>query len=95
MRRYDSCALNPILASTSDEVKVRSLTALWRRAERDREVCDLLCLDLPKADTARAQVPAAAELEALAASANALGDATRLALDLAPSCGRASFARMR
>jgi hypothetical protein len=30
-RRYD-CLLDPILASTSHEVKVRSLTALQRRA---------------------------------------------------------------
>jgi hypothetical protein len=31
-RRYDCCVLDPILASTSHEVKVRSLTALRRRA---------------------------------------------------------------
>jgi len=35
-RRYDCCVLDPILVSTSYEVKVRSLTAL--RSSRDRRV---------------------------------------------------------
>jgi hypothetical protein len=40
-RRYDCHVVDPILARTSYEVKVRSLTALRRRAERDRDVCDM------------------------------------------------------
>jgi DNA-binding transcriptional ArsR family regulator len=47
------------------------------------DVCDLLCLDLPKGEAARRQLPTIAELEALAGAAKALGDATRLAVALA------------
>jgi len=45
--------------------------------------CDLLCLDLPKAEAVRAQRPSADELEAAAERAKALGDPTRLAVAVA------------
>ena len=44
------------------------------------ETCDLLCLDLPKAEAIRGNQPAAAELERAAATAQALGDPTRLGI---------------
>jgi ArsR family transcriptional regulator, lead/cadmium/zinc/bismuth-responsive transcriptional repressor len=47
------------------------------------DTCDLLCLDIPKAEAARERMPAAAELEAWANAARALGDPTRLAVALA------------
>lgn len=55
------------------------------------DTCDLLCLDLPKAERLRADLPAAEELESLAAGAKALGDPTRLAIATAlgggePAC---------
>ncbi len=53
--------------------------------------CDLLCLDLPKAEAARSALPPAAELERWASGAKALGDPTRLAIawalrDAQPAC---------
>jgi DNA-binding transcriptional ArsR family regulator len=45
--------------------------------------CELLCLDLPKAEAARRRLPDAGTLETLAAAAKALGDPTRLAIALA------------
>jgi DNA-binding transcriptional ArsR family regulator len=48
-----------------------------------RETCDLLCLDLPKAELVRAALPPLGQLETLAAGAKALGDPTRLAIALA------------
>lgn len=42
--------------------------------------CELLCLDLPKAEAARAALPSAAELERWAAGAKSLGDPTRLTI---------------
>jgi DNA-binding transcriptional ArsR family regulator len=47
------------------------------------ETCDLLCLDLPKAERLRAELPDGDELEERARAAKALGDPTRLALALA------------
>lgn len=47
------------------------------------DTCDLLCLDLPKAEAARRAQPDAAALEGAAARAKALGDPTRLAVALA------------
>ena len=47
------------------------------------DTCDLLCLDLPKAEAARLAQPALADLEAAAAGAKALADPTRLAIALA------------
>jgi ArsR family transcriptional regulator, lead/cadmium/zinc/bismuth-responsive transcriptional repressor len=57
----------------------------------DTDSCDLLCLDLPKAESLRRALPSADELEVLAAGARALGDRTRLAIALAlrdgaPAC---------
>jgi DNA-binding transcriptional ArsR family regulator len=45
--------------------------------------CDLLCLDLPRAEAIRATLPAPAQLTAPAARMKALGDPTRVALALA------------
>jgi ArsR family transcriptional regulator, lead/cadmium/zinc/bismuth-responsive transcriptional repressor len=42
--------------------------------------CDLLCLDLPKAERLRAGLPDADRLSALAGGLKALGDPTRLAV---------------
>ncbi|MBK5219493.1 MAG: helix-turn-helix transcriptional regulator [Thermoleophilia bacterium] len=50
---------------------------------KDPDTCDLLCLDLPKAERARAALPDAGAVEAWAAGAKALGDPTRLAIALA------------
>jgi ArsR family transcriptional regulator, lead/cadmium/zinc/bismuth-responsive transcriptional repressor len=47
------------------------------------DTCDLLCLDLVKAETVRAHLPPPAALEDLAAGAKALGDVTRLAVAVA------------
>lgn len=45
--------------------------------------CDLLCLDLPRAEAVRASAPDVRQLELWAATAKALGDPTRLAVALA------------
>ena len=47
------------------------------------DACDLLCLDLPKAEVVRAAQPDAEAAGRLAARAAALGDPTRLAVALA------------
>jgi ArsR family transcriptional regulator, lead/cadmium/zinc/bismuth-responsive transcriptional repressor len=49
----------------------------------DPDVCELLCLDLPKAERVRAQLPPLDELEQRASAAKALGDPTRLAVAVA------------
>jgi len=49
----------------------------------DPETCELLCLDLPKAERVRAQLLAPDELERRASAAKALGDPTRLAVAVA------------
>jgi DNA-binding transcriptional ArsR family regulator len=49
----------------------------------ERDTCELLCLDLPKAEAARGRQPSADALEAWAAGAKALSDPTRLAIALA------------
>jgi DNA-binding transcriptional ArsR family regulator len=54
------------------------------------DTCDLLCLDLPKAERVRASLPATTELEARAAAAKALGDPTRLAIALALEAGESA-----
>jgi DNA-binding transcriptional ArsR family regulator len=51
------------------------------------DVCDLLCLDLPKAERVRKELPRAEELELWAAGAKALADPTRLAVALALEAG--------
>jgi ArsR family transcriptional regulator, lead/cadmium/zinc/bismuth-responsive transcriptional repressor len=45
--------------------------------------CDLLCLDLPKAESLRASRPSELQARAFAAGFRALGDPTRLTLALA------------
>jgi ArsR family transcriptional regulator, lead/cadmium/zinc/bismuth-responsive transcriptional repressor len=45
--------------------------------------CDLLCLDLPKAEQLRSNRVSATEAEAFAAEAKALGDPVRLTMALA------------
>jgi ArsR family transcriptional regulator, lead/cadmium/zinc/bismuth-responsive transcriptional repressor len=54
---------------------------------RDPDTCDLLCLDLPKAERVRARLPEPEELERSAADAKALGDPTRLAVACALGAG--------
>ena len=49
----------------------------------ERDTCELLCLDLPKAEAARERLPALDTLESWAASAKALGDPSRLAIAVA------------
>jgi ArsR family transcriptional regulator, lead/cadmium/zinc/bismuth-responsive transcriptional repressor len=49
----------------------------------DRDACELLCLDLPKAEAARERLPAMDALEGWAAGAKALADPTRLAVAVA------------
>jgi DNA-binding transcriptional ArsR family regulator len=47
------------------------------------ETCDLLCLDLPKAEAVRAGLPQPEAMEGWASAAKALGDPTRVAVALA------------
>lgn len=54
---------------------------------RGPDTCDLLCLDLPKAERVRKGLPGVEELELQAAGAKALGDPTRLAIALALDAG--------
>src|SRR3954454_9209496 len=49
----------------------------------DPTTCELLCLDLPKAERLRSGLPPAGQLDALAQGLKALGDPTRLAVALA------------
>ena len=49
----------------------------------DPDTCDLLCLDLPKAERLRAAQPGPEALERVAQEAKALSDPTRLAVALA------------
>ena len=53
----------------------------------ERDTCDLLCLDLPKAEALRHAIPPSDQLESLADSAKALGDPTRLAIAVALRAG--------
>jgi ArsR family transcriptional regulator, lead/cadmium/zinc/bismuth-responsive transcriptional repressor len=57
---------------------------------RSPDTCDLLCLDLPKAERVRKGLPGTAELELRAAGAKALGDPTRLAVALALDAGKSA-----
>src|SRR5919197_1439312 len=52
--------------------------------------CDLLCLDLPRAEALRRAAPDTTELDAAAASARALADPTRLRLAVALRAGIAA-----
>lgn len=54
------------------------------------ETCDLLCLDLPKAERVRDGLPAPDAIEALSASAKALGDPTRLTIAIALAAGESA-----
>lgn len=56
----------------------------------DPDTCGLLCLDLPKAEALRQALPPAERLEALAESAKALGDPTRLAIAIALRDGQSA-----
>jgi DNA-binding transcriptional ArsR family regulator len=49
----------------------------------DADRCELLCLDVPKAEALRQSLPSAEQLAAAADSARALGDSTRLQLAIA------------
>ncbi|MGI8623739.1 MAG: ArsR/SmtB family transcription factor [Solirubrobacteraceae bacterium] len=49
--------------------------------------CDLLCLDLPKAERLRAGLPDAADLERRSQQFRALGDPTRLAVAISLADG--------
>lgn len=51
------------------------------------DTCDLLCLDLPHAEAIRATVPDSATIQAAAAAARGLGDATRLSIAAALTAG--------
>lgn len=53
----------------------------------ETDTCDLLCLDLPKAEAVRRSLPPLERLEAWAAGAKALADPTRLAIAIALRCG--------
>ncbi len=54
------------------------------------DTCELLCLDLPKAEAARGRLPDPGRLEAWAVGAKALADPTRLAVAVAlAECGTA------
>lgn len=57
---------------------------------RSPDTCDLLCLDLPRAERVRRGLPGAEELELQAAAAKALGDPTRLAVALALDAGESA-----
>ncbi|BBX19496.1 transcriptional regulator [Mycolicibacterium duvalii] len=51
------------------------------------DACDLLCLDLPHAESIRAALPALETTEKAAAGARALGDPTRLTIATALMAG--------
>jgi DNA-binding transcriptional ArsR family regulator len=53
----------------------------------DPDRCDLLCLDLPRAEQLRATQLPTVELKRLASLAKALGDPTRLAIAIALHAG--------
>jgi ArsR family transcriptional regulator, lead/cadmium/zinc/bismuth-responsive transcriptional repressor len=56
----------------------------------DPDTCDLLCLDLPKAERVRKSLPSGEDLELWAAGAKALGDPTRLAIAFALDAGESA-----
>jgi DNA-binding transcriptional ArsR family regulator len=56
----------------------------------ERDTCELLCLDLPKAEAARRRLPSPRALASWSSAAKALGDPTRLAVAVAlQECGTA------
>ncbi len=54
------------------------------------DTCDLLCIDLPKAERVRKELPDVDALELWAGGAKALGDPTRLAIALALEAGKSA-----
>lgn len=54
------------------------------------DTCDLLCLDLPKAEAMRDALPAPEALDDAGAAFKALGDPTRLSVALALAAGGAA-----
>jgi ArsR family transcriptional regulator, lead/cadmium/zinc/bismuth-responsive transcriptional repressor len=54
------------------------------------DTCDLLCIDLPKAELVRKRLPDVEALELWATGAKALGDPTRLAIALALEAGKSA-----
>jgi DNA-binding transcriptional ArsR family regulator len=60
------------------------------RVTRSLDSCELLCLDLPKAERVRKELPSVEDLELQAAGAKALGDPTRLAIALALDVGESA-----
>jgi DNA-binding transcriptional ArsR family regulator len=75
-------AASPLVSSRPNHPNVR-----WNvdsgQVAREAETCDLLCLDLPKAEELRHGLPDAAMLDRWSRSAKALADPTRLAVALA------------
>jgi DNA-binding transcriptional ArsR family regulator len=55
--------------------------------EQPDETCDLLCLDLPHAETIRTSLPSLDSVESAASAARALGDPTRLTIAAALNNG--------
>jgi ArsR family transcriptional regulator, lead/cadmium/zinc/bismuth-responsive transcriptional repressor len=62
---------------------VRTFASLRCVPGRSDETCDLLCLDLPKAEAARRRLPPTDALIAWSRTARALADPTRLVIALA------------
>jgi DNA-binding transcriptional ArsR family regulator len=56
----------------------------------ERDTCELLCLDLPKAEALRQALPATEQLEAAALPFKALVDPTRLGVLLALAAGESA-----
>jgi DNA-binding transcriptional ArsR family regulator len=56
----------------------------------NEDTCDLLCLDLPKAERLRKALPGTEDLALWAEGAKALGDPTRLAIALALDAGESA-----
>jgi ArsR family transcriptional regulator, lead/cadmium/zinc/bismuth-responsive transcriptional repressor len=56
-------------------------------SERQLDVCDLLCLDLPHAERIRAALPSHALVDPAATAARAMGDPTRLTIAAALQSG--------
>jgi DNA-binding transcriptional ArsR family regulator len=54
---------------------------------RDADTCELLCLDLPKAERVRSGLPGPDEIEQWASEAKAIADPTRLAVAIALAAG--------
>jgi DNA-binding transcriptional ArsR family regulator len=84
----ESCVL-PIAAQRArDRRKVRhqnhpNISTVVRIIQMTDDRCDLLCLDLPKAEALRSARPSQGDAQALAAGFRALGDPTRLTIALA------------